>query len=135
MSEENVDAFKRGTAAMNRGDIQGMLEVVDPGVVWRDVINVMLGGETTLYRGHRGVRELFRDLYESFAEIEADYRDFRDLGERVVALGDLRIRGKESGAETNSPVAALTEWKDGKTIRVSTYLDHSEALEAAGLSE
>jgi ketosteroid isomerase-like protein len=95
MSEENVDAFKRGTAAMNRGDIERMLEVVDPGVVWRDVINVMLGGEATLYRGHRGVRELFRDLYESFAEIEADYRDFRDLGERVIALGELRIRGRE----------------------------------------
>jgi ketosteroid isomerase-like protein len=135
MSEENVEAFKRGTAAMNRGDIEGMLEVVDPGVVWRDVINAMLGGEATLYRGHDGVRDLFRDLYESFGEIEAGYRDFRDLGGRVVALGELRVRGKESGAETKSPVAALTEWKAGKTIRVWTYLDHTEALEAAGLSE
>jgi ketosteroid isomerase-like protein len=135
MSEENVEAFKRGTAAMNRGDIEGMLEVVAPGVVWRDAINASFGGEATVYRGHGGVRDLFRDLYESFAEIEAGYRDFRDLGERLVALGELRMRGKESGAETKAPVAALTEWKGGKTIRVSTYLDHTEALEAAGLSD
>ena len=135
MSQENVEAFKRGVAAMNRGDIEGMLEVVDHEVAWRDAINVMFGGEATLYRGHDAVRELFRDLYESFAEIEADYRDFRDLGERVVGLGQLRMRGRESGAEAKSPVAALTEWKDGKAIRVWTYLDHNDALTAAGLSE
>jgi ketosteroid isomerase-like protein len=135
MSKENVEAFKRGVGAMNRGDIEGMLEVCDPEVAWRDAINVMFGGEATLHRGHAAVRELFRDLYESFAEIDADYRDLRDLGDRLVSLGQLRMRGKESGAETESPVAALTEWRDGKVIRVLTYLDHTEALEAAGLRE
>ena len=135
MSEENVEAFKRGSAAWNRGDIEGLLEVVDPEIVWRDAINVMFGGEAATHRGHRAVRVLFQDLFESFAEIEADFRDFRDLGERVVALGQIRMRGRESGVETESPFAALTEWRDGKAIRVSSYLDHNEALEAAGLSE
>ena len=32
MSEENVEAFKRGVAAWNRGDIDAMLEVDDPEV-------------------------------------------------------------------------------------------------------
>jgi hypothetical protein len=86
-----------------------------------------------MYRGHDTVRELFRDLYESFAQLEADYSDIRDLGERVLGLGHLRMRGKESGAETESPVGALTEWSNGRTIRVLTYLDQTEALEAAGL--
>ena len=135
MSQENVEAFKRGSAAMNRGDIEAMLEVVDPEIVWRDAINVMLGGEATTRRGHREIRELFEDLFESFAEIEIDYRDFRDLGERVVALGQARIVGRASGVETESPMAALTEWREGKAIRVSTYLDHGEALEAVGLRE
>jgi ketosteroid isomerase-like protein len=135
MSEENVEAFRRGVGAMNRGDIEAMLEVCDPEVAWRDAINVMFGGEATLYRGHDAVRELFQDLYESFADIDADYSDVRDLGERVVALGQIHMRGKESGAKTESPVAALTEWRQGKAIRVLTYLDHKEALEAAGLKE
>jgi ketosteroid isomerase-like protein len=112
-----------------------MLGVCDHDVVWRDAINVMFGGEATIYRGHGEVRKLFRDLYESFAEIDADYSDIRDLGERVLGLGHLRMLGKESGVETKSPVAALTEWTDGRTTRVLTYLDHAEALEAAGLSE
>jgi ketosteroid isomerase-like protein len=135
MSQENVEAFKRGISAMNSGDINRMLDVCDPNVVWRDAINVMFGGEATMYRGHEQVREVFRDLYESFAEIDADYSDVRDLGERVLGLGHLRMLGKESGVETESPVAALTEWTNGKATRVLTYLDHAEALEDAGLEK
>ena len=135
MPEENVEALKRGSAAWNRGDLEGLLEVLDPEIVWRDAINVMFGRDAATYRGHRGVRELLQDLFESFGEIETDFWDFRNLGERVVALGQIRMRGRESGVETESPMAALTEWRDGKAIRVSTYLDHNEALEAAGVPE
>jgi ketosteroid isomerase-like protein len=135
MSQENVEAFKRGVAAINSGDIAALLEVCDPEVMWRDAINVMFGGEATMYEGHDAVRELFRDLYEALAEIDSDYSEVRDLGELVVGLGQLRVRGKESGAEAESPVAAVTEWRNGRVIRVLTYLDHREALEAAGLSE
>jgi ketosteroid isomerase-like protein len=133
VSQDNVEAFKRGVNAMNQGDIDGMLEVIDPDVAWRDAINAIFGGEATMYRGHNAVREVFRDLYGSFAEIDADYYDVRDLGdERVLGLGHLRMRGRESGAETESPVAAFTEWSNGKAVRVLTYLDHAEALGAAG---
>jgi ketosteroid isomerase-like protein len=135
MSRENVEAFKRGSAAWNCGDLEGLLEVVDPEIVWRDAINVMFGGEAATVQGHRAVSEMFHDLFASFAEIETDFRDFWDLGERVVALGQIRMWGKESRVETGSPFAALTEWRDGKAIRVQTYLDPEEALEAAGLSE
>ena len=135
MSEENVEAFRRGIAAMNRGDIEGMLDVCDPQVEWRDAINTMFGGEATIYRGLDAVRDLFGDLYGSFTKIDADYSDVRSMGEHVLGLGQLRMLGRESGAETESPVAALTTWRNGRAIRVLTYLDHAEALEAAGLSE
>lgn len=69
-----------------------------PGVAWRDAINVMFGGEATMYQGHDAVRELFRDLYGSFAEIAADYWDVRDLGERAPGLGHLHMRGTGDAA-------------------------------------
>ena len=47
MSQENVEAFKRGVSAMNAADIDRLLDVVDPGVVWRDAINALLGGAAT----------------------------------------------------------------------------------------
>jgi ketosteroid isomerase-like protein len=62
-------------------------------------------------------------------------RRFRDLGARLLAIGQTRARGKASGAELVSPIAYLVDLRDGKAFRVRTYLDPKEALEAAGLRE
>jgi ketosteroid isomerase-like protein len=67
--------------------------------------------------------------------IDTDYSEVRDLGERLLAIGRIRTRGRASGAETESPFCYLGEFKNGKVIRVRTYLDPEEALEAAGLRE
>ena len=135
MSQENVDAFKRGVEAFKRRDIEAILEELDPEVEWHPGMAAFLGGEPTVYRGHEGYRELIRDLDEAFAEIDTEYSEIRDLGDRVLAIGRIRTRGKASGAETESPFCYLADLKNGKAIRVRTYLDPIEALEAAGLRE
>ncbi len=88
-----------------------------------------------MYRGHEGVRELMREIDDVLDEIHVEYSEIRDLGDRVVAIGRLRTRGKASGAETESPIATVSDLRNGKSIRIRTYLDPKEALEAAGLSE
>ena len=45
------------------------------------------------------------------------------------------MRGRESGAEIESPVAWLVEFRTSKVIKVRAYLEPEKALEAAGLSE
>jgi ketosteroid isomerase-like protein len=135
MSQENVEAFKRGVEAINRGDIEPLLEELDREVEWHDVFGLMLGGEARIYRGHEGVRQLFGDLYESFAETNSEYAEIRDLGDRTIAIGRLRTRGVESCAATESPIWTISQWRNGKAVWVRTYLDPDEALEAAGLRE
>jgi ketosteroid isomerase-like protein len=80
-------------------------------------------GEATVYRGHEGVREMFRDLSEAFAEIHIETPAIQDLGNRIVATGHIRSRGAESGVETKAPFAYLADVKSGKAIRVRAYLD------------
>ena len=53
----------------------------------------------------------------------------------AVCKSTSRNRGKASGVETETPLALVTEIRDGKTISIRGYLDREEALEAAGLSE
>ena len=98
-------------------------------------MQALLGGEATVYRQHEGVREMFRDFYGAFAELQVEVSRTEDLGDRVLTTGRLRARGRESGAQIESAWGSVTELKDGKGIRVWTYLDHKEALSAAGLSE
>ena len=135
MSQENVEVFKRAFDAINRRDAEALVSELDPEVEWHSAILMAMGGKQTVYRGHEGVREWLRDLYETLSEFQAEYPEIRDLGERTVAIGIVRGRGRASEAEIESPHGTVTEFKNGKGIRVRTYLDPNEALEAAGLSE
>ena len=133
MSQENVDAFRRGLEAGNRGDIDGLLEVLDPEVAWHSALHALLAGEATVFRGHDGVREMVRDLYESFDSIHIEISEIRDLGDRLVAIGRTHARGGASGADVETPIGYVTEFKDGRAISIRGYLDTEEALRAAGL--
>jgi ketosteroid isomerase-like protein len=136
MSEENVEVVKRTIEAANRRDIEGVLEEADPEVEWPHAgFHVALGGEATVYRGHDGVRKVLQDIYELFDQVEVSVSEIRDLGDRIVVIGDLRGHGAESGADVTTPWGAVVEFQDGKAIRLDDYLSHAEALEAAGLPE
>jgi ketosteroid isomerase-like protein len=135
MSQENVEAFKRAVDATNRGDVEALLEYVDPGVEFVAFMEVLLGGEARVYTGHAGVREFFRDFSDHFDQLHWEYPDIRDLGDRVLAIGTFRARGRASGAEVETPLAALTDFENGIATRVWSTGDPAEALEAAGLSE
>ena len=135
MSQENVEALKRGLEAGNRGDIDGLLDELHPEIEWHSAMHELIGGQETVFRGHAGVRRMIGDLYDTFAEVQIEMSEFRDLGDGLVAIGCTRTRGKASGAETETPLALVTEIRNGKTISIRAYLDRAEALEAAGLSE
>ena len=102
---------------------------------WHSALHALLGGEQTVFRGHDGVREMLRDLNEAFSEIHIEISEIQDLGDRLVAIGRNRARGRGSGAQTETPFALVTEVKNGRTISVRGYLDPKQALEAVGLLE
>jgi hypothetical protein len=56
----DVEQVERVTQAVKRGDIEAVLEDLDPEVEWSPAFPVLLGGEKPAYRGHEGVREMFR---------------------------------------------------------------------------
>src|SRR3954447_2824379 len=95
MSEENAEAFKRGLDAGNRRDIESFLETLDPEVEWHPGLAALLEGEATVYRGREEVREMFQDLFEAFADLRFEISEIRDLGDRVLAVGEMRGRGTD----------------------------------------
>jgi ketosteroid isomerase-like protein len=135
MSQENVEVFKRAFDAINRRDAEALLSELDPEVEWHGAILMAMGGEQTVYRGHDGVREWLRDLYETLSEFQAKYPDIRDLGDRTVAIGHVRGRGTASEVEIQTRHATVVEFKNGKGFRIRTYLDPEEAVEAVGLAD
>jgi ketosteroid isomerase-like protein len=135
MSHENVEVFKRFADANNRRDVEALLAELDADVEWQSAVLGSLGGEATVHRGHDGVREMLRDLYEAFSEFRVEFSEIRDLGDRVVAIGRWITRGEESGVEVTPPLASVVDFKNGKAIRVRSYLDPEEALVDAAMRD
>jgi ketosteroid isomerase-like protein len=73
------------------------------------------------------------DLNEGFGEIQIEISEFRDLGDRLVAIGRTRAKGKASGADVETPIGFVAEFRNGKAVSIRGHLDPTEALEAAGL--
>jgi hypothetical protein len=53
----------------------------------------------------------------------------------VLALGRLKTRGLASGVPSDSPWGGVYDFRGREISRIRTYLDHGEALRAAGLSD
>jgi ketosteroid isomerase-like protein len=135
MSEENVDVVKRGMECFERRDVEATIELLDPEVEWHPAFTALLGGETTVFRGHDGVREAIRQFWEVFSETHFEVSEIRDLGDHALAIGTMHARGAESGAEIESPWAWLVRSERGKATSIRVFTDPAEAIEAAGASE
>jgi ketosteroid isomerase-like protein len=116
--------------AMNRMDESVLLAIVDEQSVFEPLRSATEGA----FVGREGMRRFLADTVETFDLFKASYTDVRDLGDgRLVAMGTIRIRGRESGAESDVATAALVEFRDGVLVRYKDYGDARLALEAAGL--
>jgi ketosteroid isomerase-like protein len=131
MSQENVERARQGIDAFNRHDIPGSLRVMDPEIVWEHRLAEMHG--TCV--GPDEVIGWYHDLWEHFDSIEIVCSDLRDLGDRVLGLGEIHAIGKGSGAETVFPYSVVVTYKDGRMTHYIDYGDRDKALEATGLAQ
>src|SRR6266480_1665097 len=133
MSEANVEIAKRANDALNRRDVDALMEFATPDIEFNTaMIGTVAGGSL---RGREGIEAVFADIRDTWEEHRMVIEEIRDLGDRVLGLGRLEGRGKASGVSVDVPLAVISDFRDGKMWRTRTYLDHGEALRAAGLPE
>ena len=132
MSQENVEAFLAINEALRRGDVEAVLRRVDADGVFLAARSAVEGA----YRGHDGIRRFMADNQENFEKFEPDYPEVHDLGDRVLAIGTIRVRGRGSGVETDIPAAGIATFnEEGRLVRWEDFRERRLALEAAGLGE
>jgi ketosteroid isomerase-like protein len=115
------DAFE----AVNRGDVEWLIEHSAPDV---EIRGRGVAGEPVLYTGAAGIREYFRDMAESWQSIEVVPEDIREIGDRVVAIANRRLRGRGSGIDVEDKVGVVYDLCDGLAIRIAGCRDVAEAL-------
>ena len=138
MSQENVEVVRASIAAYNAADIDAQMATYLPTAV--GIIHV--NRETRLpdlgddrMEGREEIRRWLLDQAQSWrGRYEAS--EVRALSHgRVLCRGRWGGVGVATGIELYVDTTVLFSLRDGLIERVEFFDDHSEALEAAGLSE
>jgi uncharacterized protein len=132
MSGENLEVAERGIVAFNRTEVDAFAALTTPDFEWAPSM-VAVEGET--FHGRDGIDAYFGKLEEAWESFQIHPDRFRESGDTVVMLGRLEGIGKSSGVPVDSALGMVIEFRDGAIWRIRGFLDHAEALEAAGLIE
>ncbi len=152
MSQENVEIVRRyyeaverafeaywdnprsAEEAWNAGDVapEGaeMARYVHPNMEWKTALT----GIT--YRGYANIAKGWDQLVDAAQEYGISLKEVSDLGnDKVLAVVEVAMKGKSSDIAVAAVIFSAVTVQDGKIIRLDEYVERSDALEAAGLSE
>jgi ketosteroid isomerase-like protein len=131
MAESRVELVRRLWDEWNRGDRESGLdpEITHPDIELHTRFSSLQGEP---YRGYEGLRQWMHDIDEQFDEWQVVAGEIREHGNRVLVLGQIHLRGRESGVELDQPFGWIVDFRDDRFVRLETHLTHEEAIAAAG---
>jgi ketosteroid isomerase-like protein len=132
MTEANVELARRGYSHWIDGDIDGMLGMATSDFEFVPAIAAAVEGGSV--RGADEFRRFFAGLEETWEIFRLDAEEFREVGERVFAVGRLTAKGRGSALELDQPLYSVVWFRDGKIARMESFLDR-ELAEAAAETE
>jgi uncharacterized protein len=127
---DNVEILKRAYQALNEGDINAALDVLEPDAEWSEQHSEL--PEASTYRGREAIRAFLESFLESWNEFKQETERLVDVGDRVAVLLLSTARGRGSGIEVERRYAHLWTMRNGKGTRVEAYADQEAALAALG---
>src|SRR5690349_21816756 len=101
MSQENVEIVRRLVERWNRGERSALDDAIHP------EIEIVSRFRPDPYRGRDGFEQWIREIDEQFEEWQITVDEWRSEGDRVVALGQLHVRGRIGGIDLDPPAAAV----------------------------
>lgn len=125
----NGDIIRGLYEAFSKGDIAGVLEVLDENIEWIEADGFPYGGT---YRGPHAVLEgVFQKLGTEWEGWTAYPNKIVDGGgEEVVSLGTYTGKYLATGKSISVPYAHAWTLKDGKAVRFQQYTDTAEVAKS-----
>jgi ketosteroid isomerase-like protein len=130
VSEENVEIVRHLYASLNRGDIDAVLDLLDPHVEWWARGD---NPETQVVKGYEGIKRFWAEITDVLEELQIEPTEIIDAGEYVVAAVIQVARTR--GATTEQREVHVGKFREGKVIEMREFHEMAEALEAAGLKD
>ena len=118
---ESVEA---AYAALNRGDVDSFIALLDPEAVWEWPKGMI---DTDTFRGPEGARRGMRAFHESWGELHYVLDEVLEGDDEVFAIVRYVGSGRVSGIPVDELVAHLWEFKGRRVVRLRMFADAAKA--------
>jgi ketosteroid isomerase-like protein len=133
MNDDALTVMHRWFATWNCGDLDAFMDLY---AVDAQMVPPPTWVETGPLEGRTAIRVFFEGLKQAWeGEDTATLQELISIGDDRVSRMDWKVRGRASGIDTHLAVTNVNTIVHGKIVRQRHYLDHAEALRAAGLEE
>lgn len=132
MSQDRLEIVRRAFDAWNRGDVEEMLDVMDPDIEIR--LTGMFTGLGRTLHGHKGFRAVWDELKGTFDQLLIDVVETHATGDLVFVGTRFQGRGRD-GIEVERPFYFVFRFRDQLVVRYDSFAERGPALKAAGLPE
>jgi ketosteroid isomerase-like protein len=132
MAHADVEMIERAYGLWAQRRFDDFFAMLDPEIEWIPPAYALEPGTV------HGIEEVKRGVgayFEAFAEFVPSAERIMPTGREgeYLSLATTRVRGRESGVETQIEVAHLIQIRDGRFVRFQVFPDRAEAFAATGL--
>ena len=128
MSQQYVELAREAWDALSREGVGGLLPFLDPEIEWVSVPGFLPDAEDR--RGHEGVVAWFEQIGELFEDTSWEEQELVEVGDRLMIASRATGRGRVSGAVVETALFHAVRVRDGKMVRLESFLSREEALAA-----
>ena len=89
---------------------------------------------TQAARGPEGTLAFFRDWVDQWEDLRVDWEFEQGSPDAILALVDMRGRGRASGVPVELHFAQVWSFRDGVPVRMVFYTDAEDGRRAAGIA-
>jgi ketosteroid isomerase-like protein len=120
-----VELVRAIIAALNRGDVEGMLAHMHPDFEWRPL---EASPVARVNRGREQVRSYVEDWLSTFDGLRLELEDPKVVADRVVVMVHGQGRGRASGVHLDNLFCQVWTVRGGTATAMEEYATREEAL-------
>ncbi len=127
----NIDIIKGLYQAFERGELNSVLDVLDPNVEWIESEGIPYGG--TFIGREAVLNGVFLKIGPEWDDFIAHVDEFLDAGETIVTLGYDCGTYKATGKRMRAPTASVWSLRNGLVVKFVQYIDTLKVVEALSI--
>jgi uncharacterized protein len=131
MSEENAELIRRAYQVYASGDLDGMLELVDPDLEWTYLDPALERPTPQICHGRQELEEVLRHWAEH--GLRAELEEVTSAGELVMVGVRTPAVDAHHGRRGNDRAYSVFTVREGRIVALRDCRDRQEALQVAGV--